>query len=53
MLLRYDMLDVVREMAVLLAEQAVFARVAGPLVDQVPRSGIHHTMGSTAGFAGP
>jgi hypothetical protein len=41
MLPRDDMLDVVRQVAVLLAEQAILTRVVRPSTDKVPRGGIH------------
>lgn len=41
--MRNDVLDMVREVAVFLTEQAVFAPVVRRLADQVPRGGIHHT----------
>jgi hypothetical protein len=40
-LLRYDVLDVMREVAVLLAEQAILATVARPSSDEVPRGSVH------------
>lgn len=41
MLLRDDMLDVVRESARFLTEQAVFATIFGPPPDLLSRRGIH------------
>jgi hypothetical protein len=41
MLLRYDMLDVVRQLAILLTEQAILTAVVRSTPDKVPRSGIH------------
>jgi hypothetical protein len=41
MLLRNDMLDVVHQAAVLLAEQAILTTVVGSTPDHVPRSGVH------------
>jgi hypothetical protein len=41
MLLRNDMLDVVGQLAILLAKQAIFASVVRSMPDKVPRSGIH------------
>ncbi len=38
------MLNMMREMTVLLTEQALFASVVRPLADKVPRGGIHHTV---------
>jgi hypothetical protein len=36
-----DMLDVVRQLAVLLTQQAILATVVSPAADKVPRGGIH------------
>ena len=45
-LLRDDVLDVVRHSAVLLAEQAILATVACPSADKLPRAGINRHAGS-------
>ncbi len=45
-LLRDDVLDVVRHSAVLLAEQAILATVACPSADKLPRTGINRHAGS-------
>ena len=41
MLLRNDMLDVVRQLTILLTQQAILTAVVRSTPDKVPRSGIH------------